>query len=320
MRVIVLGAGGAHKTETAIARAVRQLGHSCRHVNVEGWDRYLKRLSRPVVRRLVDSFAPDLVIMTRPAVWLGEDTLRAVTRGRRSAFWYFDLASQPLPDIAALGRMVDTMFVTYLSQVERYRAAGVSTVLYLPQGVDPHTDRPASRSPRRYRCDVSFVGSGQYPYRHAVLSAVAASCHLQIRGPGWNGAPRDLPVRGRGPVRTSRFAQVVRGAAISLGAHAVSEQARERGGGSSNRMWKVMGCGGFFLGAHVDGIEAFANDGEHCAWYRDPDHAVALVRRYLADPDARARIARAGLAHALARHTYAHRVALLLEGRAYTST
>ena len=319
MRVMVLGAGGAHKTETAIAGAVRQLGHPCRQVNVEGWDRYLKRLSRPVVRRLVDSFAPDLLIMTRPVVWLGEDTVRALTRGRRSAFWYFDLSSQPLPDIAALGRIADAMFVTTLSQVERYRAAGVSTVLHLPQGVDTATDRPARRSPQRYQCDVSFVGSGQYPFRHPLLAAVAATCRLQIRGPGWNAAPRQFPVSG-GPVWNRRFTQVVRGAAVSLGAHALPEHAREQGGGASNRMWKVLGCGGFYLGAHVEGIEAFATDGEHCVWYRDPDHAVVLVRRYLSDAGARARIARAGRAHALAHHTYAHRVALLLEGRGYTST
>jgi Glycosyl transferases group 1/DUF based on E. rectale Gene description (DUF3880) len=319
MRVMVLGAGGAHKTETAIARAVRQLGHSCRHVNVEGWDRYLKRLARPLVRRLVDAFAPDLLIMTRPTVWLGEATVRALTRGRQSAFWYFDLSSRPLPDIVALGRMADAMFVTTLSQVDRYRAAGVSTVLHLPQGVDPVGDQPATRTPRRFECDVSFVGSGQYPLRHALLSAVAATCRLQIRGPGWRDAPRALPVLG-GPVWNARFAQVVRGAAVSLGAHALPEHARERGGGASNRMWKVLGCGGFYVGAHVDGIEAFATEGEHCVWYRDPDHAVALVRQYLAEPDARARIARAGRAHALAHHTYAHRVALLLQGRGYTST
>src|SRR2546422_6206386 len=51
MRIIVLGAGGAHKTETAIARAVRTLGHSCRQVNVVGWTRYLKGLPPPPVGR-----------------------------------------------------------------------------------------------------------------------------------------------------------------------------------------------------------------------------------------------------------------------------
>jgi len=319
MRIIVLGAGGAHKTETAIARAVRTLGHSCRQVNVVGWTRYLKGLAPPLVRRLVDSFEPDWLIATRPAIRLGQPVVRSLTRGRRSALWYFDLASRALPEVVTLGRSVDIMFVTTLSQVERYRAAGVPTVRHLPQGVDPVTDRPATRSPRRYRCDVSFVGSCQYPYRHEVLRAVAAECGMQIRGPRWWDAPADLPVCG-GPVWGTHFAQVVHGAAISLGAHALPEHARERGGGASNRMWKVFGCGGFYLGAHVDGIEAFARDGEHCAWYDDVDHAVALVRRYLADPEARTRIARAGRAHALACHTYAHRLALLLDGRGYTST
>jgi hypothetical protein len=319
MRVIVLGAGGAHKTEASIARAVRSLGHACRLVNVVTWTRYLKGLAAPLVRRLVEAFAPDALVLTRHAIRLGEPTIRALTRGRRSAFWYFDLASRALADAVTLGRTADAMFVTTLSQVERYRAAGVPTVLHLPQGVDPDTDRPAVRSPRRYHCDVSFVGSGQYVYRHTVLRALAAVCHTQIRGPGWRGAPPGLPVHG-GPVWGARFAQVVRGAAISLGAHALPEHAQERGGGASNRMWKVLGCGGFYLGAHVEGIEAFARDGEHCAWYRDVDHAVALVRQYLANPAARTRIAEEGRAHALAHHTYAHRVPLLLAGRAYTST
>ncbi|HET7295886.1 MAG TPA: glycosyltransferase [Gemmatimonadales bacterium] len=319
MRVIVLGAGGAHKTETAIARGVRTIGHACRHVNVVGWTRYLKGLAQPAVRRLVDSFEPDMLVVTRPAIRLGADRLRALIRGRRSAFWYFDLAGQPFPDALALGRCVDTMFVTTLSQVARYQTAGVPLVLYLPQGMDPATDHPVTRAPRRYVCDVSFVGSGHYPFRHDLLRAVAVASRMQIRGPGWEHAPADLPVRG-GPVWTTRFAQVVRGAAISLGAHAVPEHARERGGGASNRMWKVLGCEGFYLGAYVEGIEAFARDGEHCAWYRDRAEAVALVRHYLADPASRARIAQAGRAHALAHHTYAHRVPYLLEGRGYTST
>lgn len=319
MRVIVLGAGGAHKTETAVARAIRTLGHACRHVNVVGWTRYLKGLGFPAIRRLVDSFEPDLLIVTRPAVRLGIDHLRALIRGRRSAFWYFDLASHTLPDALALGRTVDIMFVTTPSQVDRYRAAGVRAILHLPQGMDPVSDHPVARAPRRYRCDVSFVGSGHYPFRHELLRAVAAGCRMQIRGPGWEQAPADLPVCG-GPVWTTRFARVVRGAAISLGAHALPEHAHERGGGASNRMWKVLGCEGFYLGAYVDGIEAFARGGEHCAWYRDTDQAVALVRHYLADPAARSRIARAGRTHALAHHTYAHRVPFLLEGRGYTST
>ncbi len=67
----------------------------------------------------------------------------------------------------------------------------------------------------------------------------------------------------------------------------------------------------------MDDIESFAKDGVHCAWYRDEAHAAELTRHYLAQPDVRNRIAQLGRAHALAHHTYAHRLVLLLEGRGY---
>jgi spore maturation protein CgeB len=113
---------------------------------------------------------------------------------------------------------------------------------------------------------------------------------------------------------------VVRGAAISLGIDALPEQRREWLGGTSNRLWRVLGTGGLFLGERVGGIEAFARDGEHAVWYRDAEEAMERVTQLLADPDRRGRIAQAGRAHVLAQHTYRHRLSLLLAGRGYSST
>jgi spore maturation protein CgeB len=101
-----------------------------------------------------------------------------------------------------------------------------------------------------------------------------------------------------------------------LGASALPEQAADRAS-ASNRMWKVLGCGGFYLGPYIEGIESFAADGVHCAWYRDPAHAAELTHHYLAHPEERVRIALAGRAHALKYHTYAHRLPLLLQGKGY---
>jgi spore maturation protein CgeB len=78
-----------------------------------------------------------------------------------------------------------------------------------------------------------------------------------------------------------------------------------------------MGCGGFYLGEWIEGIETLARHNMHCAWYRDPDEAVALIRHYLDRPEERRKIAEEGRRHALEHHTYAHRVRLLLEGKAY---
>ncbi len=313
MRLVVLGAGGAHKTERSIADAARSLGHACRLVNVVSWSRYAGALAGRMIRYLADAFEPDFVLVTRHAIVAGEPVLRGILQGRNSAFWYFD--PLPRPEVLALGRLVGRMYLTYLKQIESYQAAGIPFVGFLPQGVDPRRDRPADQAPSGYRCDASFVGSGQYPHRYPVLRAVAAVCRLQVRGPGWAGAPRDLPVAG-GKVHGRRLRQVIRGAAISLGASAYPEQDSDWAS-ASNRMWKIMGCGGFYLGPYVRDLDWLAAGGRHCAWYRSTADAVEQVHHYLGHPDERQRVATAGREHALRWHTYAHRLDLLLAGRQY---
>jgi len=311
--MVVLGAGGSHKTEASIARAARALGHQCRLVNVVGWLRYGGTWGGRWIRYLTESYQPDLLLLTRHAIELGEPTLRALLRGRTAVFWYFDY--EPKAKVLSLGRLVGRMCVTCLGQVETYRRAGVDVVKFLPQGVDPEQDRPAPDAPAAYQCDASFVGSGHFPHRYEVLRSVAASVRLQIRGPGWAAAPDDLPVVG-GPVQGRRLAQVIRGAAVSLGVNADPAQDREPCS-VSNRMWRVMGCAGFYLGRRVPGIESFAVGGQHCAWYATAREAAELARHYLTQPEERHRLAQAGHRHALAHHTYTHRLELLLAGRDY---
>lgn len=294
-------------------RAARSLGHRCRLINAVTLARYAGPLAGRAARYMTDELEPDFLIFTRHAIRLGPASLREMVRRRPSAVWYFD--PQPKSDVLTLARIVGTLYSTYLGQLDAYRAAGVPEVRFLPQGVDPRMDAPASRAPDSYACETSFVGSGQYRYRDEVLRAVASVSRLQIRGPGWKEAPRDLPVAG-GTVRGRRLARVIKGAAISLGASAHPEQDADRAS-ASNRMWKILGCGGFYLGRHVPDIEHFAIGGQHCAWYRDAAEAAELTRHYLADDALRERIASAGHEHALSHHTYAHRVALLLAGKGY---
>lgn len=311
-RIVILGAGGARKTENALARAAWSLGHACRLVNAVGWRRALGPLGHAMTERLVAQFEPDIILVTRHAMLLGETRLRRLFSGGRSAFWFFDHA--PHPGTLELARLVDEFYVTGRGQVTRYQEAGLPNVRWLPQGVDPDRDRPAP--PRaRYMCDVSFIGSGPYPYRWEVLRAVARETKLQIRGPGWDGIASDLPVAG-GPVHGVEFARVVASAAISLGANALADQAHDEAS-ASNRMWKILGCGGYYLGPWVEGIERFATGGVHCGWYHSTEEAVAVVRGALADPVGRRRVAEAGRAHALAHHTYAARLRLLLAGLDY---
>jgi spore maturation protein CgeB len=213
---------------------------------------------------------------------------------------------------------VPEIYATTGFQVAAFHRAGF-TARFLPQGCDPTVDQPAPRIPKAFRCDLSFLGSGQFERRHEILRHFSGAGRLQIRGPSWDGAPPGLSVAG-GTVRGAAVAQVIGGAAVSLGINALPPDDSERDGGTSNRLWRVLGSGGCFLGEYVPGVERFAAHGRHALWYRDIEEGVVLARQYIADPAVRLAVATAGRAHALAHHTYAHRLALLLAGQGYTST
>jgi hypothetical protein len=317
MRILVLGTSARHRSEHSIARAARATGHDTLVLDT-GWHARLGPVGARLASWRVDRFAPDFVLSTRHALALGERTLRTLLGRRRSAFWYFDAVS-PLPGEArALAAMVDVSFATYGFQEEAFRALGVEA-RFLPQGADPFLDFPAPNVPGEWRSEVGFIGSGQYPRRHLLLRAMAGRFNLKIRGPGWDQAPQDLPVAG-GPVRGAGFRAAVGAAQVNLGIDALESQRLEQAGGTSNRLWRILACGGCYLAERVEGIERFVVPGEQALWFRTADEAVELTTELLADPARRARLAEAGRRHVLAHHTYAHRLPFLLESHDYSST
>lgn len=79
-------------------------------------------------------------------------------------------------------------------------------------------------------------------------------------------------------------------------------------------MWKVMACGGAYLGQWTPGIDALAQDGEHCRWFRDADDASRVLRSLLEDRIERDAMAARGRVHVLEHHTYEARLRVLLSG------
>lgn len=309
-RLAVVGAWAPHRSEDAIVRAARRAGLVAKAFDVLHQTQRFKGLAKPFIERAIERFEPDFILCTRHAWLLGPDRLRRLLHGRRSAFWYFD--THEIPGVAALGRLCDVMYTTYANQRARYRALGVAEVKFLPQALDQDLERPAERILDADRCDVSFVGSGQYPYRWPLLEAIAGSFTLQIRGPGWENAPATLPVVG-GAVYTTRLAEVIGAASVSLGANSVAEQEDEYAS-ASDRMWKIMACGGAYLGPYIRGIEALAQDRVHCRWYRTTEECLTIARELLDDASERGAMAARGRIHAVTNHSYDARLPLLLRG------
>lgn len=312
-RLAILGAWAPHRDEDAFARAARRLGVDTRVYDVLHWTQRAGRLASIAIERAVQRFEPDFILCTRDAYRLGAERLRRLFKHREVAFWYVD--PDVHPGVLELARICGTMYVTYAARRDYYRSEGIDIVRFLPQAVDRDRDIPATTFPERYRCDASFVGSGPYPHRWPVLAAVGDVCRLQVRGPGWQSAHAPFPIAG-GPVHGSEFAAVIAGAAVSLGANSVPSIASGYAS-ASNRMWKIFGCGGAYVGEYVDGIEQFARPGEHCLWFRTPAECADQALSLMADPDQRRAMAQRAREHTLAHHTYEHRMHLLLTGTEY---
>ena len=310
----MLGAWAPHRSEDAIVRAARRLGLAAKPFDVLRQTRRFGRFARPFLERAVEHFKPDFILCTRHAWLLGPERLTRVMRGRASAFWYFD--AHEAPGVADLARHCDAMYTTYANQRAHYHGLGVKVVRFLPQALDADLEKPAERVRPREVCDVSFVGSGQYCFRWALLELIAKHFALQIRGPAWESAPASLPVKG-GPVYTTRLAEVIAAAKVTLGANSVPAQGNEFAS-ASDRMWKVMACGGAYVGPYVPGIESLAMDRVHCRWYRTPEECVAVIAELLADDVERRAMAARGRAHALAHHSYDARLPYLLSGSEYS--
>ena len=251
-------------------RAVRALGHPCRLVDVVGW--YRRSAGWPMrawcdwskASARLPSFFTRHAHALEPERWPSADRR---TGGRRLVLRLRTLA-RPAPRARARGRTA----LRHLPRRSTATAGGVPQVLFLPKAwIRPRLSghpRPCDL------CDLSFVGSGQYPHRHELLRASPSVGRLQIRGPGWDGAtifPSPADRSGarvsRGGRRRGHLRRRPRrgrpGAAIRLRLEPDLEGARLR---------RVL------PGPLAAGSDDFARNGEHCAWYRDLDEAVAARR------------------------------------------
>ncbi|HEX7088813.1 MAG TPA: glycosyltransferase [Longimicrobiales bacterium] len=312
MRVVVIGRSRARDVERWIHRALLRAGHIATLVD----DRKVfhglgRRAAGAWVRARVRAFRPHRLIIAK-AIGVPVHVLRELCAAIPSVMWYRDLRVPPDPEILERAACVDTTFLTAGGQAPLFEAAGARRALFLPDGVDPEVDRPVPPVPE-YECDVAFIGSAGDEHRLAFLARIARRFRVRTWGRGWDAHAREVGWMGR-PAYGEDFGRICASARIVLGLDR-SFQARERVWGyTSNRLWRVIAAGGFYLGPSAPGLREVVRDGEHCALYDDEEHALALIERYVADDAERDRIRSAGRAFVLTHHTMDHRIHNLLTG------
>jgi hypothetical protein len=204
----------------------------------------------------------------------------------------------------------DLMLSQLSATVELFRGASVRAEInhlaFEPAVLEALPAKPAQD------IDISFVGtvSPDHTQRIALLEAVAARYQLALFGHPPQSLPASSPLHRcfRGEVWGADMYQALRRSKITLNSH-IDMAGREAG---NMRLFEATGVGAFLLTDFKDNLHTlFAPDREVAAW-RTIDECLAAIERYLANDNARTKIAQAGQTRTMAQHTYRHRAAEIL--------
>jgi spore maturation protein CgeB len=157
--------------------------------------------------------------------------------------------------------------------------------------------------------DVSFVGSLSQVHtgRIQLLENIARHVPLKVWGNGIETLPASSQLHAcyQGEAWGRDMYEVLRRSRITLNSHL--DLAGEWA--NNMRLYEATGMGAMLLTDAKRNLAEIFVPGAEVATYRDQEECVAQIRRYLADEPARAAIAAAGQAKAIAVQNYAGRTA-----------
>lgn len=308
--------------EAGLRSAMKRMGHKAIIID----DRKLRqrigrRAGNQWLRTRLRAFRPDRVIFFKNHD-VELEVIRDIASEVPTVMWYRDLNWPLDPQIIARAREVGTTFITPGGQADLWREQGVKRVLWLPNAADRDTDMPVAADPR-FACDVAFMGRGVSPgedlSRAEFLVRLAKRFHVRVWGQQWEPWAKQLDWDGTAAYGAD-FARVCASAKIVLDIQpALWVRAGRDDLYSSNRMVKIMSCGGFALSEGAPGLQRLFRDGEHCAWYQTEEEATAQIEKYLGDDTFRNWVRETGRDFVHAHHMLDNRVHNLLTGEPYVN-
>jgi hypothetical protein len=262
------------------------------------------RLERIVLAQL-QHLRPD-VVLNQAMPEVSERILRQV-RGL-GALLVGQHAASPLPEDRRW-RLYDLAVSSFPPTVSWFRARGVRAELHR-LAFDPAVlDGLAPAVPTR---PVTFVGSllPIHATRIAWLERVCQRMPVEVHTPDLQRLAPSSPIRrnARGPVWGTAMYQVLRESRITLNHHGdVLPHA------NNLRLYEATGVGTMLITDRKPDLGEMFSIGSEIEAYDDADQCVALTQRYLLDESARSAVAAAGQRRTLDAHTYARRMAELVD-------
>ena len=264
---------GGNDDEGAIAHALRELGHDVQPL----------RESRASQAR---NLRCDVVLFHK---WEIPERLHVP-----SVFWYFDLVDFPDPSLAGRNKtrlkwmrnVLPRVDIGFCTDGDWVNADTTGKLVYLPQGAD---ERVVGRASADVAHRVLFTGiragggRGRVSFVDEMAAKYGNSFYHVSKG-----------VHGRAMAELIAQSHVV-----------VAPDSPVTDRYWSNRVFNVLGFGGFLMHPHCKGLTEFYEDGKELLMYRSREELHKLIES--ASPAQAEAVARAGLERTMREHLYRHR-------------
>ncbi|HEY2341490.1 MAG TPA: glycosyltransferase [Chthoniobacteraceae bacterium] len=234
--------------------------------------------------------------------------------------WYCN-ASYQLHLVSTIAPHYDWCLVPERFRLADYRALGARPI-YCQEAANPRIYHPCDV---KAEFDVAFAGQCYADRPQVVRWLREQGIDVRVWGANWEyhaAPPSKNPLRrwfGKAPalpldlvggiLSDAALVELYSRSKINLGFAAVGEThtGAKRITQVRLRDFEVPMSGGFYLAEHSDELADFFRPGVEIETWRDRDELHDKCRYYLANDDARRKIATAGRTRALAEHTWEHR-------------
>lgn len=282
-------------------------------------DRFDRDLLNARLVQTVRRTRPDRLVVNQGMV-LNHRTIESIREmGVRCVNWFSDYPAEFEAGLR-VAPAYDTFYLGSSYAARRHREAGHRHANWLPFACDPDVHRPLDTDDppevRGSHAEVVFVGS-YYPERQILLRFLRG-LPVSIWGPGWQRAAHDphlaSMIRG-GALRPSAWRRLYASARVAINIHYGAFGPEEVSGDLANtRVFEILACGTHQVSNRQGDVLRLFDEGVHLSAFSGGDELRAAVERALHDEDWRRAVARRGREAVLARHTYSHRIAALLDG------
>ena len=315
MRLVFHGNDYHGSTSVQRAQAFRELGHAVSFVpNVGGlkrerdlYRRLRYRLGYPCERadenrRLVEAVQEVMpqVVWIEKGVTIWPRTLGQIKRlapacclvsfsaddmmnpGNQSAYWRRGF------------QHYDIHVTTKTPNIEEFTQLGARGVVFMAKAFDPGLHRPielSAEDQHRYGSEVAFPGTFERERSESIAFLAGQGIPVRIWGSGWTAFASRYPSLRieNAPVLGEDYAKAINAAKIVV--CFLRKVNRDR---QTARSVEIPGCGAFMLAERTEEHQALFREDVEATYFGSDEELAAKVRHYLADGEARARIARAG--------------------------